>query len=36
MDISQTQWGLLYTVYSYPNIVLPIFGGIFLDMIGLR
>lgn len=36
LDISQTQWGLLYTVYSYPNIVLPIFGGIFLDMIGLR
>ena len=36
LDISQTQWNLLYSVYSYPNIVLPIFGGIFLDMIGLR
>ena len=23
-------------MYSYPNTVLPIFGGIFLDMIGLR
>jgi hypothetical protein len=33
---SQTTFSLLYTVYSYPNIVLPIFGGIFLDMIGLR
>lgn len=27
---------MLYSVYSYPNTVLPIFGGIFLDMIGLR
>ena len=36
LDISQTQFSLLYSVYSYPNIVLPIFGGIFLDMIGLR
>jgi len=27
---------LLYSVYSYPNTVLPIFGGIFLDAIGLR
>lgn len=23
-------------MYSYPNTVLPIFGGIFLDIIGLR
>ena len=23
-------------MYSYPNTVLPIFGGIFLDAIGLR
>ena len=36
LNIPQTQWNLLYSVYSYPNIVLPIFGGIFLDMIGLR
>lgn len=27
---------MLYSVYSYPNTVLPIFGGIFLDAIGLR
>lgn len=33
---SQTTFSLLYTVYSYPNTVLPIFGGIFLDMVGLR
>mmetsp|Transcript_30180 Transcript_30180/g.46140 ORF Transcript_30180/g.46140 Transcript_30180/m.46140 type:complete len:121 (+) Transcript_30180:104-466(+) len=31
-----TQWSLLYTVYSFPNMALPIFGGIFLDKIGMR
>jgi nitrate/nitrite transporter NarK len=36
LGISKTQWSLLYSVYSYPNIVLPVFGGIFLDKIGLR
>jgi MFS family permease len=29
-------YSLLYTVYSLPNMVLPIFGGIFLDKIGIR
>ena len=36
LDISTVQFNLLYSVYSYPNTVLPIFGGIFLDMIGMR
>lgn len=27
---------MLYTVYSIPNMVLPIFGGVFLDKIGMR
>lgn len=35
-DLSDTEVSLLYTVYSYPNIVLPIFGGLFLDKIGKR
>lgn len=34
--IDSTTWSLLYSVYSYPNMVLPLFGGIFLDMIGIR
>ena len=29
-------YSLLYTVYSIPNMVLPVFGGIFLDKIGIR
>ena len=36
LGLSAGQYGLLYSVYSYPNMVLPIFGGILLDMIGLR
>jgi len=27
---------LLYTVYSIPNIILPLFGGMFLDRFGIR
>jgi MFS family permease len=27
---------MLYTVFSLPNIVLPLIGGIFLDRIGLQ
>jgi hypothetical protein len=36
LKINTKQYSLLYSVYSYPNMVLPIFGGIFLDMMGLR
>lgn len=34
--LTDTEVSLLYTVYSYPNIVLPLFGGFFLDKIGMR
>ena len=27
-------YSLLYSVYSLPNIVLPLFSGIFIDMYG--
>ena len=26
---------MLYSVYSVPNIVLPLIGGVFLDKVGL-
>lgn len=32
--VSPTQWSLLYTVYSMPNMILPFFGGLLLDLIG--
>lgn len=35
-DLSAFQVNLMYVVYSAPNTVLPLFGGIFLDVIGIR
>ncbi|GAB5037460.1 transporter belonging to the mfs superfamily [Nannochloropsis oceanica] len=32
----EPMYSLLYTVYSLPNIVLPFFGGIFVDKFGAR
>ena len=30
----ETNFSLLYTLYSVPNIVLPFFGGFFVDKLG--
>ena len=35
-DLSEAQWSALYSIYSFPNMVLPLFGGIFIDKIGIR
>ena len=35
-DLTETQFNALYTIYALPNIVLPVFGGIFMDKIGFR
>lgn len=32
----QTMFSLLYTVYSIPNVILPFFGGYFVDRLGVR
>lgn len=32
----ETMFSLLYTVYSIPNVVLPFFGGYFVDLMGVR
>ena len=32
----ETYFSLLYTLYSVPNIILPFFGGFFVDKIGVR
>ena len=34
--LSPLQVSEMYTVYSLPNTVLPLLGGIFLDKIGIR
>jgi len=36
LNIKPTQWALFFTLYSIPNVILPLFGGIFLDKIGVR
>ena len=36
MGLNDTKFNSLYSVYSFPNIVLPLFGGFFIDRIGLN
>ena len=37
MRVTITQYELLYSLYSWPNVVLPVIGGILLDrVLGLR
>ena len=36
MSISSAQFGLFFSVYSLPNIIMVLFGGILLDIIGMR
>jgi len=36
MDISRAQYGLLFSLYSAPNIIMVLVGGILLDIIGVR
>ena len=34
--ITSSEYGLLYSLYSTPNLILPIFSGILIDKMGLR
>ena len=34
--LTEAQWSGLYSIYSLPNMVLPLLGGIFIDRIGVR
>jgi MFS family permease len=36
MNISLIQYNVLYSVYSVPNIILPLIGGLLMDKIGYR
>eukprot|EP00850_Spirogloea_muscicola_P022497 SM000298S10951 [mRNA] locus=s298:37789:41726:- [translate_table: standard] len=36
LDLSDTQYNLFYSVYSFPNIVLPLAGGMLVDRCGTR
>jgi len=35
-NLTSFQVNLMYIVYSVPNTVIPLFGGIFLDAIGIK
>ena len=36
MNITDPQFGLLQSIYSWPNTVLPLFGGVLIDSFGIR
>ena len=35
-DLSEGQFNALFSVYAFPNMILPLFGGIFMDKLGIR
>ena len=35
-NLSENQWSGLYSIYSLPNMVLPLLGGILISKIGIR
>lgn len=36
LHIDRAQIGLLYSVYSWPNVVMVLFGGVLIDRLGVR
>ena len=36
MGITRAQYGLLFSYYSVPNLIMVLIGGIFLDKVGIR
>jgi MFS family permease len=34
--MSESQFNLLYSLYAFPNIIIPLIGGILIDKIGAR
>jgi MFS family permease len=36
LGISELEYNLLYTVYSVPNIFIPLCGGLLIDYIGIK
>ena len=35
-NLTQVQWSSLLSIYSMPNMILPLLGGIFIDKLGIR
>lgn len=34
--ITEFEFNLLYALYAFPNVVIPLFGGMLIDRIGAR
>jgi hypothetical protein len=35
-NLSPVQFTSLYSIYALPNMILPVFSGLFFDRVGLR
>jgi MFS family permease len=35
LEIDELEFNMLYSIFSLPNIILPIFGGILIDKLGV-
>ena len=35
-NLKQSQWSGLYSIYALPNMIMPLFGGILVDKVGVR
>lgn len=36
LDMNTTEYNMMYSIYSFPNIILPLIGGYLVDTLGLR
>ena len=36
LNMNSLEYNLLYSVYSFPNFILPLFGGYLIDFMGIR
>ena len=34
--VAQLKYGSLYSIYYFPNFIIPLFGGLLIDKIGVR
>ena len=36
LEMNTTEYNMMYSIYSFPNIILPLIGGYLVDTLGLR
>ena len=36
LNMNSLEYNMLYSVYSFPNFILPLFGGYLIDFMGIR